>query len=172
MEADAAWMPLGQLQEGVVSALSKLRRHIYIFRNRRGFRTALEKQVRVSGIKPARMLTLDMPVRWSSTYDMINTACIQEAPITAVCATQQIDLSVCEILITQQDWAILRDLLKLFEIFVHPTKKLQASTYPTLNYAILQYLQMIKKLKELQQRLGHSSPIALAAQKALDKLNE
>ena len=81
-------MPLGQLQEGVVSALSKLRQHIYIFRNQRGFRTALEKQVRVSGIKPARMLTLNMPVRWSSTYDMINTAYIQEAPITAVCTTQ------------------------------------------------------------------------------------
>jgi hypothetical protein len=31
---------------------------------------------------------------------------------------------------------------------------------------------MIKKLKELQQRLGHGSLIALAAQKALDKLNK
>ena len=75
-------------------------------------------------------------------------------------------------MITRPDWAILQDLLKLFEIFVHPTKKLQALTYPTLNYAILQYLQMIKKLKDLQQKLGYSSPIAIAAQKALDKLNE
>ena len=31
---------------------------------------------------------------------------------------------------------------------------------------------MIKRLKELQQRLGHGSLIALAAQKALDKLNK
>jgi hypothetical protein len=31
---------------------------------------------------------------------------------------------------------------------------------------------MIKKLKELQQGLSHSSLIALTAQKALDKLNK
>lgn len=31
---------------------------------------------------------------------------------------------------------------------------------------------MIKKIKGLQQQLGHGSPILLAAQKALDKLNE
>jgi hypothetical protein len=41
-----------------------------------------------------RLLVLDMPVRWNSTYDMINTAYMQESPITAVCASQTIDLSI------------------------------------------------------------------------------
>jgi hypothetical protein len=62
IEPDAAWVPIGQSQEEVVSALSKLCRHIYIFRNRRGFRTLLERQVKISGLK-AYLLTLDMPVR-------------------------------------------------------------------------------------------------------------
>jgi hypothetical protein len=137
MEPDAARVPIGQ--EEVVSALSKLRRHIYIFRNRRGFRVLLERQLKISGIKP-HLLTLDMPVRWNSTYEMINHACTQEEAINAVCASQQVDISVRSIKLTDSDWAILHYLLKLFEIFVHPSKKLQASTYPTMNYAILQYL--------------------------------
>jgi hypothetical protein len=76
MEADAARLPIGHSQEVVVSALSKLRQYVYIFRNRRGFKSALETQVRVHNIKPARLLTLDMPIWWGSTHDMINTACI------------------------------------------------------------------------------------------------
>jgi hypothetical protein len=61
----------------------------------------------------------------------------QEEAINAVCASQQIDLLVRNIKLTDNNWLILYNLVKLFEIFVHPLKKLQASTYPTLNYAIL-----------------------------------
>jgi Domain of unknown function (DUF4413) len=67
---------------------------------------------------------------------------------------------------------IIHHLLKLFEIFVHASQKLQGSTYPTMNYAILQYLQIIKKLKEFQQTVGHDTAIGLAAQKSIDKLSE
>jgi hypothetical protein len=70
-----------------------------------------------------------------------------EAPITAVCATQQIDLSVWSIALTPTNWALTKDLCNLFFIFSHPTKKLQASTYPTLNYAILQFLLIANKLE-------------------------
>jgi len=171
MEPDAARVPISQTQEEVVSALSKLRRHIYIFRNRRGFRTLLERQLKISGIK-RHLLTLDMLVRWNSTYEMINHVCTQEEAINAVCASQQIDILVRTIKLTDSDWAIIHHLLKLFEIFVHPSRKLQASTYPTMNYAILQYLQIIKKLKEFQQTIGHNTAIGLATQKSIDKLNE
>jgi hypothetical protein len=57
-------------------------------------------------------------------------------------------------------------------IFVHPTKKLQASRYPTLNYAIPQYIKMIKRVSEKQREWGMGSPLGLACQKAFDKLNE
>ena len=71
---------------------------------------------------------------------MIYYACTQEEAINAVYASQTIDISVHEIKLTYKDWIIIHYLLKLFEIFVYVTKKLQASTYPTMNYAILQYL--------------------------------
>jgi hypothetical protein len=85
-----------------------------------------------------RLLVLDMLVRWNSTFNMINIAVIQESPITAVCASQTIDLSVRESMLTQKDWSILHKLHEFFMIFVHPTRKLQGTKYPTLNYAIPQ----------------------------------
>jgi hypothetical protein len=60
-----------------------------------------------------------------------------EALITTVCTTQQIDLLVQSIALTPTNWALTKDLHDLFSMFSHPTKKLQASMYPTLNYAIL-----------------------------------
>jgi hypothetical protein len=128
MEPDLARISYKQTQEEVVSALSKLRCHIYIFRNRCGFRALLKRQLKISGIKP-HLLTLDMPIRWNSTHEMINHACTQEEAINAVCASQQIDISVCSIKLTDGDWIILHHLLELFKIFVYASRKLQASTY-------------------------------------------
>jgi hypothetical protein len=62
MDANEARIPIAHTQDNVVSALSKLRRHIYIFRNRQGFKSLLEKQLKATGIKQ-RLLVLDMPVR-------------------------------------------------------------------------------------------------------------
>jgi hypothetical protein len=99
MDANEAHIPASHSQDEIVSALSKLRRHVYIFRNRRGFRSLLEQQLKATGTKQ-RLLVLDMPVRWNSTYDMINIACMQESSITAVWASQTIDLSVRNIMLT------------------------------------------------------------------------
>ena len=46
----------------VLAALEKLRQHIYVFRNRRAWKDALQKQIKAAGQKP-RQLSLDMPVR-------------------------------------------------------------------------------------------------------------
>jgi hypothetical protein len=45
---------------------------------------------------------------------------------------------------------------------MHPTKKLQAAKYPTLNYVILQYIKMIKQVLEKQHEWGIGSPLRLA----------
>jgi hypothetical protein len=68
----------------VISTLYKLRRHIYIFRNRRVWRDALEKQCKAANITYYR-LGLDMPIRWNSTYNIIKGACNLQIPITTVC---------------------------------------------------------------------------------------
>jgi hypothetical protein len=76
------------------------------------------------------------------------------------------------IALTAIDWAMLHDLLKLFYIFVRPTEKLQGSSYPTLNYAVPQYMRMIKKLEDIGRELPEQSPIATASLIALKKLND
>jgi hypothetical protein len=109
-----------------------------------------------------RLLVLDMLVRWNSTYDMINVACMQESLITAVYASQTLDLSVREIMLTQNDWVILHKLHEFFMIFVRSTKKLQAARYPTLNYVIPQYIKMIKRVSEKQREWDMGSSLRLA----------
>jgi hypothetical protein len=103
---------------------------------------------------------------------MINIACLQEGPITAVCASQTIDRSVQDIILNRTDWVILHKLLEFFAIFVHATKKLQASHYPSMNYAIPQFLKMIKRVIEKQVEWGATSALGIGCQMALDKLNE
>jgi hypothetical protein len=113
-----------------------------------------------------------MLVRWNSTYEMINAFYLQERPITAVCASQTIDISIRDIILSYSDWAILHKLLEFFAIFVRPIKKLQASQYPSMNYAIPQYLKIIQRVSQKQREWGVGSPLGIACQKALDKLNE
>jgi len=46
----------------VSNTLAKLRRHIYVFRNRRAWKDALQRQVQAAGLKLCQ-LSLDMPIR-------------------------------------------------------------------------------------------------------------
>jgi hypothetical protein len=86
----------------VSATLEKLRRHIYVFRNRRAWKDALQKQIKAAGQK-LRQLSLDMPVRWNSTYYMLETAIQLRIPITAVCSTQKLDTSMKDIALTSND---------------------------------------------------------------------
>ena len=113
-----------------------------------------------------------MPVRWSSTYHMINTALKLQNSIVALCALQQLDLSMREIALSDIDWSTLHLLLKLFYIFIRPTEKLQASSYLTLNSAVPQYMRMIKKLEEMKEEQEHQSTITKAITMAIKKLDE
>jgi hypothetical protein len=103
---------------------------------------------------------------------MVSAVIKLQTPITAICATQQMDLSMRDIALTPEDWITLHALQNFFYIFVKPSQKLQASLYPTLNFAIPQYLKMIKKLEALQKEVGISSTIGLACIAAHKKLNE
>ena len=83
------------------------------------------------------------------TYEMVSAVIKLQTPITAICATQQMDLSMRDITLTPEDWITLHTLQNFFYIFVKPSQKLQASLYLTLNFAIPQYPKMIKKLEAL-----------------------
>lgn len=61
---------------------------------------------------------------------MIDIALKLQVPITALCASQRLDISMRDIALSAIDWATLHDLSKLFYIFIRPTGKLQGSSYP------------------------------------------
>ena len=155
----------------VSDTLSKLRRHIFVFRNRRGWRDALAKQCEAQGIK-ARQIPLDMPVRWSSTYNMLETTLILKSAITALCASQVLDLSMKNIQLTPEDWNIPGKLRRLFAVFTKPSAKLQGKTYPTLSMAVLLYLRMMNKLRNLDSEWGIDSTMGRAGQAVLKKLDD
>jgi hypothetical protein len=73
---------------------------------------------------------------------------------------------------TQGDWLILYSMLKLFTIFVRPSKKLQGERYPTMNYAIPQYLQLLHKLELLRTHFGVNTTLGRACTSASTKLDE
>jgi hypothetical protein len=128
MVYQAATLPKEFDKGDIVSALYKLQRHIYIFRKRRAWRVALENQCKAHNTI-YRKPTLDMPVCWNSTYNMIKRACDLRVPIQSVCAVQDLDLSVKALELTLHDWQILNQMLKIFAIFVRPSKKLQGEKY-------------------------------------------
>ncbi|KFZ23115.1 hypothetical protein V502_02399 [Pseudogymnoascus sp. VKM F-4520 (FW-2644)] len=108
-EQGAARIPLSfDSNIEVKNTLGKVRRHIYVFRNRRQWKDALQKQTIAAGLKKLQ-LSLDMPVRWNSTYEMVTTAIKLQTPITAICATQQMDLSMRDIALTPEDWALQKE---------------------------------------------------------------
>jgi hypothetical protein len=73
---------------------------------------------------------------------------------------------------TQGDWLILYSMLKLFTIFVQPSKKLQGERYPTMNYAIPQYLRLLHKLELLRTHFGANTTLGQACTSTSAKLDE
>jgi hypothetical protein len=63
-------------------------------------------------------------------------------------------------------------MLKLFTIFVRPSKKLQGERYPTMNYAIPQYLRLLHKLELLRTHFGANTTLRQACTSASTKLDE
>ena len=113
-----------------------------------------------------------MLVRWNSTYNMIKRAFEMQKAIQSVCITQDFDLSVKALELTQGDWLILNDMLKLFAIFVRPSKKLQGEKYPTMNYAIPQYLRLLHKLELLRTYFRANTTLRQACTSVYAKLEE
>lgn len=113
-----------------------------------------------------------MPVRWSSTHEMIADALKLQGPIIAYCASQQLNPSMRSIQLTQDDWSTLSNLAHLFAIFVKPTMKMQGSTYPTLSAVVPWYLNMIVKLKKVMRTPGVSAIIVNACTATLRKLDK
>ena len=55
---------------------------------------------------------------------MLETAIKLRIPITAVCSTQKLDISMKDISLTTDDWAIIKALERLFLVFLKPLRRL------------------------------------------------
>src|SRR3981081_4950766 len=66
----------------------------------------------------------------------------------------------------------MKALLDLFYIFIRPTEKLQGASYPTLNYAVVQYMRMTQKLEVFKAGYLENSTMYEASMMALKKLDE
>lgn len=58
----------------------------------------------------------------------------------------------------RDEWALLDELLKVFKVFVRPSKELQGQTYVTNSFTLLYVYQIHSKLNELSK--GYSSRIS------------
>jgi hypothetical protein len=67
---------------------------------------------------------------------------------------------------------IFYSILKLFTIFVQPSKKLQGKIYPTINYTILQYLQLLYKLELLRTYFGANTTLGQTCTSVSAKLDK
>ncbi|KFY06197.1 hypothetical protein V491_08791, partial [Pseudogymnoascus sp. VKM F-3775] len=157
-------------KEEVATVLIKLRRHIYVFRNRRAWKDALKVQASTMGIQVISM-SLDMPVRWNSTYHMLENALKLEQPINALCASQTMDLSMRDIIITSIEWQVLHGLKAFLKIFVKPAEQVQADNYPTLNVCIPHYLRLLNKLKAMENAPSTTAAISTACKASYSKLD-
>ncbi|TEY36874.1 hypothetical protein BOTCAL_0540g00020 [Botryotinia calthae] len=153
------------------SALFKLRSLCSVFRNKRKFRSALKQQCIIYRINYRRLL-IDVPVRWNSTNDLVSEALRQQAPITAVLATQSWDKSIKEnLFLTDNDWSVLIELKKFFACFQLPTTKAQADCYPTLQNMIPKYILLVRKMSKMAKNNNHPT-LQTASKAALRTLEE
>ena len=155
----------------IMTALEKLRKHIYIFRNRRVWKNALKSQLIAFNIK-VKVLKLDMPVHWNSTYEMLATALEQRLAINAVCITQEFDPSVKDISLSDEDCHLLESIAPFFKVFVSTSVKMQSSSHPTLNEVIPRYHLLIKNVTEQLQKYPSGSISSKACLTSLGKLRE
>lgn len=158
----------------IVGCFQKLRILTLVFR-RRQFKHALKTQCKALGLD-YRSIPLDMPVRWSSTHEMIERFYSMKDAIKSVLATQAFDDSINLVALTDGDWVAIKELLDFFSIFVKTTTMMQGDTYPTLNRTLPEYLRLIKSLESVRDGKDawniKSPSIREAAIAALTKMNE
>ena len=116
----------------MLSALAKLQRLVYIFRNRYRFLALLKTQCLANNVKFKRP-QLDMPIRWNSTHNMLKIALHLRTPINATCVLQDLDKSVKNLNLFNLDWETIEQLANCFQIYASTTIKMQGETRPTLN---------------------------------------
>ncbi|PVH68324.1 hypothetical protein DL98DRAFT_542502, partial [Cadophora sp. DSE1049] len=117
----------------------------------------LKSQIQALNIKEARIPQLDQKTRWSSTANMLKDFLYLWPAIKLV-----ITSSESKVFKKNRDILLLKDLdirylekcLKIFNIFVKATTKLQADKYPTIYYLIPEVYNIYNRLENIKEELN------------------
>ncbi len=91
----------------VADVMWKLRKHIYKFRNSRHWKVLLFEHIQAQKATPYSP-QLDMPARWSSTYNMIDTVLKLEKPIADASHQQDFEESMRDTQLRSADWKTIK----------------------------------------------------------------
>ena len=95
-------------------------------------------------------IKIDNSTRWNSTYRMLLTAYTLKEPLTFV-ERNTAHREYLSIALTDLDWFIIKNLIKIFEVFVRPSVKLQGEIYVTLPTALVYIYKVYTELSTLKE---------------------
>jgi len=123
--------------------IAKLRHLVFKLHSSPQHRNEFETQCVSCGI-PRKEIILDTHTRWNSTHAMIKRACELRIPLSELAKTRR-DLFK----LSDKDWKLLEAVAQVLSIFDFATRKLNATSYPTLNSALLVYNHLIDELEDV-----------------------
>jgi len=157
------------------SAMGKTRRIIVRYRRSNLMRAAFACQCAAFRLK-AKRLSLDMEVRWNSTYIMLQRFIEMESPIRSLLAAKDAgDYDISHLLISADEWIYLKRLCEVFSYYYSITLKMSAQSYPTMYNVLPLYIILRSQLVhavEQNEGVGTHSLLATAIQAGVDKLDE
>lgn len=92
----------------------------------------------------AMKLILDVPTRWNSTFDMLSRAISMRNSINMFIKENK---KLKDLFITDEDWGLFKELVKLLKPFYDTTKKLCSSSQVTLPFRNFLFSQIELQLK-------------------------
>lgn len=103
-----------------------------------------------------------MPVRWNSTFKMLNRACRQKRILMDFYSSILVQHDI-----TNEDWLVIETLLQLLEVFHTSTVKLSGVYYPTSPLVLPELLNITNILKDFKQMMFWEPLILIMQEKFL-----
>jgi hypothetical protein len=170
-EDNAIEIPDGAVDEVTRRAFFKMRSLVWAFLHKRYWRVGLQNQCKAGGTK-YDSAQLDMPVRWNSTHKMMESFLKLQAPITAFLnIAAPTDPVKAKLALSPGEWSAIHEIKTFFLIFVQPSVRAQADTYPTLHRTIPQIIAIKRQLDGLRA-ITDRPQLKAACVAAFDKLDK
>ena len=112
-------------------------------------------------------LSLDVPTRWNSTYQMLTRASLLQVPYNSVCST---NTELHEFQLSDLEWTRISQVKSMLLKFWETTIELSASqSHATINTAIVHYNLIMDSLEDVESS-NYPAELKRAARRGLQKL--